>query len=73
MITNDTYKIIEKLQNQLELKEKQLSKALDKVGNNNTINNIENQQINIQINGFGNEVTDYITPEYILFGSCLPP
>ena len=59
--------IIEKLQHQLEVQSQHLTKALDNGGtiNNNTINNIENQQINIQINGFGKEVTDYITPEYI--------
>ena len=59
---------VETMAKQIELLQTQNTELIGKVGNNTTINNntIENQQnINIQINSFGNEVTDYITPEYI--------
>ena len=55
--------LIEKMSKQIEELQQQNYQLIDKVGNKIHIENqhIENQQINIQINGFGNEVADYIT------------
>ena len=41
----------------------EIGNLIDKVGNNITTN-IENQHINININNYGNENLDYLTPKY---------
>ena len=62
---NQTLNDLQKQIDSLSLKVDKKKAAKTNITNNNNCNNVNNTNINIQLNGFGEENLDYITPEYI--------
>ena len=62
---NQTLNDLQKQIDSLSLKVDKKTAVKTTITNNNNCNNVNNTNINIQLNGFGEENLDYITPEYI--------